>query len=324
MQVNFQTVNPSNNYVKNAKVTSFEGLPPVRSKLFDPVTRQYDNLTEYIANKYYTAFYRSNFAKWFTNKTKNVKNMTTHMSAIGATLISGMYTIRTLQNDKLDSEKRKTLALNDVMTWGLSTAGSYFIDSKLASWWDGVTNRFSANYLLDNPNAKRLRTLGDWDPAHLQEMMGKKFSKDADSANIATLIAEAKNNGFNVSEAKDGKITFTLPGKFNQLINERIDKINKAIEDPSYKGLRKPLKHVEMDSVISNIREFNLDVLKNKRLTTLIDGMGILKSLFVFGMVYRYIVPVMVMKPANKIGAYIHKKNAEKAQAQNQNLNKAA
>lgn len=322
MQVNFQTVSP-NHSLKNASATSFQGVPPVRSKLFDPVTKRYDKLTEGIANKYYAALYRSSFAKWFIDKTKNVKNMTTHMSAIGATLISGMYTVRTLQNDKLDPEKRKTLALNDVMTWGLSTAGSYFIDSKLASWWDGVTNRFTANYLLDNPKAKRPRTLGDWDPAHLQEMMGKKFSMDANASNIDNVIAESKKNGFQVSEVKDGKINFTLPGKFNQLINERIDRINKAIEDPNYNGLRKPLKHVDMDPVISNIRDFNLDVLKNKRLTTLIDGMGILKSLFVFGMVYRYIVPVMVMKPANKIGAYIHKKNAEKAQAPNQETKKA-
>lgn len=322
MQVNFQTVNSNNNF-RNAKATSFQGVPPVRSKLFDPVTKQYDNLTEFIANKYYAAIYKSPFAKWFIDKTKSVKNMTTHMSAIGATLISGMYTVRTLQNDKLDSEKRKTLALNDVMTWGLSTAGSYFIDNKLASWWDRVTNRFTANYLLDNPRAKRLRTLGDWNPAHLQEMMGKKFSMDADASNIDNVIAEAKKNGFQVSGVEDGKINFTLPGKFNKLISERIDRINKAIEDPNYKGLRKPLQHVDMDPVISNIRDFNLDVLKNKRLTTLIDGFSVLKSLFVFGMVYRYIVPVMVMKPANKLGAYIHKKNAEKAQTQTQEAKKA-
>ena len=67
--------------------------------------------------------------------------MTTHMSALGSTLISGMYTIRTLQNDKLDPEKRKTLAINDVLTWGLSTAGSYLIDAKLANLQKWKNNR---------------------------------------------------------------------------------------------------------------------------------------------------------------------------------------
>lgn len=290
MQVNFQTVNVNNrnmNY-QNAR-PAFTGTPHIHSKLFDPVKKQYDNLAEGIAKHYYSAFYKSKFAKWFVDKTKNVKNMTTHMSAIGATLISGMYTIRTLQNDKLDPEKRKTLALNDVMTWALSTAGSYFLDSKLANWWDGVTTRFAANYLLDNPRAKRIRTFGDWEPKNINQFMQEWYIHK----------------------------------------NSRIDQLNKKIADSladgSYKGLRRPnLHHVKAEDAIpyKSIRDFNLDVLKNKRLTTLVDGMGVLKSLFVFGMVYRYIVPVLVMKPANKIGAYIHKKNAEKAQ--NQDVNKAA
>ena len=67
-------------------------------------------------------------------------------------------------------------------------------------------------------------------------------------------------------------------------------------------------------TVTKSVRDLNLDFLRDRRLTTLIDGMGVLKSLFVFGMIYRYVVPVLVMKPANWIGAYIQKKNAEKTQ----------
>ena len=48
--------------------------------------------------------------------------------------------------------------------------------------------------------------------------------------------------------------------------------------------------------------------------------MGVLKSLFVFGMIYRYVVPVLVMKPANWIGQYIHNK---KAAQNNENAQKA-
>lgn len=284
MQISsLQTLNLNNvNYSRQNK-PAFTGKVPVESKLFNPISKRYDKMTDWIARNYYERFYRSSFAKWFIDKTKNVKNMTTHMSAVGATLISGMYTVRTLQNDKLDPEKRKTLALNDVMTWGLSTAGSYFLDSKLANWWDGVTTRFAANYLLDHPQGKKPRTFGNWTPANLNKFMEKWY-----------LVK-----------------------------NRRIDNLNRkiaaSIADGSYKGARKPnLQHVKPEDAISykNIRDFNLDVLKNKRLTTLIDGMGVLKSLFVFGMVYRYIVPVLVMKPANKIGAMIHKKNAEKAEQQ--------
>lgn len=281
----------------------------VQSKLFMPVKQRYDKVTDWIAENYYGKLFHSKFTHWFADKTKNVKNMTTHMSALGATLISGMYTIRTLQNDKLDSEKRKTLALNDILTWGFSTAGSYLIDSSLASWWDGVTTRFTSNYLLKHPEAKRSKTLGDWNPANIYEMMGKKFSKNAKAKNIDELVEDARLKGYSI-ELKDGKYNFKLNGQYAERINARIDKINSVINSPDYKGLRKPLEKIKAD-VITNVRDFNLDVLKNRRLTTLIDGMGVLKSLLVFGMVYRYLVPVLVMKPANKIGAYFHKKREE-------------
>lgn len=248
----------------NAKASSFVG-------------QKYDKFTEWIANNYYKRFYNSKFAKSFIEHTKGKawNNMTTHMSALGSTLISSMYVIKTLENDKLDPEKRKTLAINDVLTWGVSTAGAYFLDAKLGDWWEGVTTRFTANYLLDNKKAKRVSTLGDWNPKDLRFMMEN----------------------------------------WSDLVNARIDKINAKITSPEYKGGRKQLEKVPKQ-VYENIRDFNLDVLKNRKLTTMIDGMGVLKSLFVFGMVYRYVVPVLVMKPANKIGQYIHNKKAENNNAQ--------
>lgn len=305
-------ITPVNNYSFTAAPNTVANKV-IKSKLFSPVSQKYDKLTDWLADNYYSKLFHSKFTHWFADKTKNVKNMTTHMSALGSTLISGMYAVKTLQNDKLDSEKRKTLALNDVLTWGFSTAGSYLIDSSLANWWEGVTTKFTANYLMKNPKAKRLRTLGDWKPENIYEMMGKKFSKDEKAKNIDALIEDAKSRGYSV-ELKDGKYNFKLNGKYVEKINARIDKINAAINSEGYKGLRKPLEKIKPDA-ITNIRDFNLDILKNRRLTTLIDGMGVLKSLFVFGMVYRYLVPVLVMKPANKIGAYFHKKREENTKA---------
>ena len=227
----------------------------------------YDRLTEWIAKNYYTRFYNSKAAKYIVDHTNSPKwnNMTTHMSALGSTLISGMYIVRTLQNDNLDKEKRKTLAINDGLTWVFSTAGAYLLDSKLGNVCDKATTRFAANYLLDNPEARRTDLFGDWDPKNLKQMMSEWYKHvKKDSAEGQKLI--------------------------------------KDLGEHAYK----------------NIREFNLDVLKNKKLTTQIDGIGVLKSLFVFGMVYRYIVPVLVMKPANYIGHYIHERNAKKAQAAEQ------
>lgn len=264
-------IQPANGYSNNLYNMNKKNIPAANQSFTGSgISKGYDNLTEWIARNYFVKFYNSKFAKKFVEKTQGKKwdNMTTHMAALGSTLISGMYVFRTLTNEKLDEKKRKTLAINDALTWGVSTAGMYFADKKLGNWWENVTTRFAANYAQDNPGIKRERSLGNWDPAEIKNVM--------------------KN--------------------WHEAVNARIDKINEKIESPDYKGARKPLKHVEPVE-FKSIRDFNLDVLKNRKLTTFIDGMGVLKSLFIFGMIYRYIVPVLVMKPANYIGRKMHEKH---------------
>ena len=342
MQVSMNTFNVNNRYNNSlkqnhqqsfagvARLASEAGEQTVKSKLFAPITKRYDKMTDWIADNYYGKFYQSNFAKKFIEKTSNVKNMTTHMSALGATLISGMYTVRTLQNDKLDPEKRKTLAINDVLTWGLSTAGSYLIDAKLANWWEGVTTRFAANYIDSKPESKNAELLGDWDPKHIYKMMDEapKIANDRINEMKAKLSPEefedwlinkarmTKDDLVDIPEQLTAKAYMAAKKTFKdapEKLNEWISKSGHTKE-----SLEKITK-----TVTKGVRDLNLDFLRDRRLTTLIDGMGVLKSLFVFGMVYRYLVPVLVMKPANKIGAYIHKKNAEKAAEQNQDTKKA-
>lgn len=342
MQVSMNTFNVNNGYNNNLKQNrqqSFAGIArfaqeageqTVKSKLFNPISKRYDKMTDWIADNYYGRFYQSNFAKKFIEKTSNVKNMTTHMSALGATLISGMYTVRTLQNDKLDPEKRKTLAINDVLTWGLSTAGSYLIDAKLANWWEGVTTRFAANYIDSKPEAKNAELLGDWDPKNIYKMMDEapQIANDRINEMKAKLSPEefedwlinkarmTKDDLVDIPEQLTAKAYMAAKKTFKdapEKLNEWIAKSGHTKE-----SLEKITK-----TITKGVRDLNLDFLRDRRLTTLIDGMGVLKSLFVFGMVYRYLVPVLVMKPANIIGAYMHKKNAEKAAEQNQDTKKA-
>ena len=256
------------------------------SKIFEPVKKAHGKLVDFIAENYYAKLANSKFAVKFAEATKKMPqekaDMTKHMAALGATLISGMYIIRTLQNDKLDKEKRKTLAINDALTWGLSTAGAYGFDKYLAKWCDNVTNRYAANYFLKNPESKNIELLGDWDPANINEV-----------------VKTAKETALKKYESMKASLN---PEEFEAWLK----RIN--MKEKHFEYLR--------DFDMKNISDLNSQLLKNEVLDTRMRGIGVLKTLFVFGMVYRYLVPVLVMKPANKIGAYIHKKNAEKQQAQ--------
>lgn len=223
----------------------------------------YDKLGEWLAKNYYVKFYKSKAAKFIVDHTKGAfwNDMIKHMSAVGSTLISGMYVVKTLENDKLDPEKRKTLAINDGLTWLISTMGAYWLDGRLGERCNNAITRSVANHLLHNPDLKRKEVFGDWDPKNLKIMMKEWYNHVK-------------------PDSKAGQ--------------ELLQKLGKQ----SY----------------SNILDFNVDVLQSPEITTKIKGINALKSLFVFGMVYRYLVPVLVMKPANWIGEYIHKKNAQKAQ----------
>lgn len=342
MQVTMNTMNINNrfgNYHNQNRQQAFTGVArmaseaseqAVKSKLFDPIAKKYDKVTDWIADNYYGRFYQSNFAKWFVDKTKNIKNMTTHMSALGATLISGMYTVRTLQNDKLDPEKRKTLAINDVLTWGLSTAGSYFLDAKLGDWWEGVTTRFAANYIDSKPEAKNAELLGDWDPKNIYKMIedAPQIANDRINEMRAKLSPEQFEDWL-INKARMTKDDLVdIPDQLTakaymaakETFKEAPEKLEEWIKTSGHtkNGLEKITK-----TITKGVRDLNLDFLRDRRLTTLIDGMSVLKSLFVFGMVYRYLVPVLVMKPANMIGAYMHKKNAAKAEGQTPDTKKA-
>ena len=77
---------------------------------------------------------------------------------------------------------------------------------------------------------------------------------------------------------------------------------------------------IKPEKLIKNAEDYTRDVIKAKDLNNKIKGMGIFKSLFIFGMIYRYVVPVLIMKPANKFGAKYNKKQAEKLEAENKRI----
>ena len=292
MQVNsINNVSFNNQSKRNAVQPNFTGGVPT-SKL----GKLYDQGVEWLANNYYAKLYKSDFAGKFTEKTKKfADNMTTHMIVLGSTVISGMYIMRTLQNDKLDKEKRKTLAINDTLTWAVSTAGTYFVDGKLQKLFnDKISTRYAANFLEKHPDKMNKELLGEWNLEDIRQVM-----KEAPQRALAKYAEMKKTLGENTPQLKEWMEKVRFP------------------EDRHFKELE--------GHEIKNIKDFSTDILKSKKLSKMLNGIGVLKSLFIGTMIYRYLVPVLIMKPANKIGAYVHAKNAEKRKAeQAQKLEKTA
>ena len=63
--------------------------------------------------------------KLFDKTAKSDTNIVQHLSAAKGVLISGMYAYRTLTNDKLDPERKRTLAINQIAVSAVSTILGY-------------------------------------------------------------------------------------------------------------------------------------------------------------------------------------------------------
>lgn len=245
-----------NNYVnlqkRNANPDNYNHIPTFEgsSKIFRPITDLYDKGIDKIAKYFTVPLVDSKLINYMAEKFKNSRYLFNHLLAVGSAITSGMYMYRTLNNDKLDKDRKQVLALNQFLTFALSTAGAYAIDSKIGSWWDKQTAKFAGLRLDDK-----------------------------------TLVADF------IQKNKD------------------IAKKNKSIiETNKNKVSKKDLKFLLNDSMpirefIKSRETYKSILPKNQRsLINSVDGMGLLKTMIVFGAVYRYLVPVLVTPIANKLG----------------------
>ena len=133
----------------NAKNVNFNGKLPeaavetvVNAGKSSKAGGLYDKFTDFIANKFTSPIINSKKMQNISDKWKDSEFLFNHVSTVTSTVISGVYMQRTLANDNLEDDKKKILAINQGLTFAISTFLSYTIDSKLNNWWERVTAQF--------------------------------------------------------------------------------------------------------------------------------------------------------------------------------------
>lgn len=102
----------------------------------------YNNFLEWGAKKVVSPVVNSDSMSKFADKTASIKNMPIHLSTLGAAATSAFYVKSTLQNEKLAKKERKTLALNQALVFGVSTAGAYTVNKSLGKIIDNIKYKF--------------------------------------------------------------------------------------------------------------------------------------------------------------------------------------
>lgn len=116
-----------------------------KTKIFAPLTKQYNKLTDLIAHGIGKTLGYKCVRETFEKLGKSEhwrKYGLQHLIVLGSTMLSGFYVKKTLDNDKLDKDKKVTLAINQAATWLLSTVAAYTIDSKLVGSVNKVKDKF--------------------------------------------------------------------------------------------------------------------------------------------------------------------------------------
>lgn len=163
------TPNLNNNYANNSKFANQKRNPSFTStgqtaetvvktvdkyRIFSPLTKGYDALTNLIAHGIGKILDIESVSKTFEKLGKSEhlkKHGLAHLIVLGSTMLSGFYVKKTLDNDKLDKDKKTTLAINQAATWAISTILAYTIDGQLV----GAVKKIQKNFLkLNNIDEK--------------------------------------------------------------------------------------------------------------------------------------------------------------------------
>lgn len=172
--------NNTHKYASNAlKQPSFGSVTeiPAKSGLLNPFKRGMDKFTTWLSDNYFMKLYSSNTAKFLAKRTKNLNGLVDHMQVMGSVIISGMYMTQTLRNQALEEDRKKTLAINQGLTFALATIGGYTIDSSLDSKWEKFTVKYAQKQTGDPEFANKIKLINDEKIKKAEEKFGKPWKK---------------------------------------------------------------------------------------------------------------------------------------------------
>lgn len=268
-----------------------EKVGKTKSSFFKPFDNAYDKATSWIAQHFTRHLLDNKLFGKLADNLKDTNNLFQHCLTVGSVVTSGLYMYRTMSNKALDEDRRNTLAVNQGLTLVVSTAGAYTLDKYMKDWWENITAKYVGHQVHDANFEKDFK-----DVKGVITSVNKSLKANKD----ANLLELAENAG---KELKVSEAT-------NTFVKKLINKATKGGTE-TVTSLSKPNLNKFMDALIKDDRIPKATEELGKK----IKGMGLLRSMIVFGFVYRFFVPVAVTKPANMLcEKYLEHKKAKKAQ----------
>lgn len=305
---NADNVYKNNNNSNNAANTpAFTGLFPKDSKFLEPFKRGMGKVTDGIAHYFLEPLMSSKAGKWLDNR-EDAGHIVDHMQTLGSCVVTGMYMTQTLRNKEMDSDRKKTLAINQGLTLVVSNIIAHVFSRKLENQWDknismkyaGWRLGFTKQEVAEKLKQYQIKDAKSYYNRHQDYDALKQYKAQFDEyLKTDTKLAEY----IKAHPEEEALKILTTKAKFNK---------NKG-----YKNYKLPnlVAYVEkeVDSADINLEKAGKNL---GNLGKELKGLNIFKSLLIFTSVFRFIGPVAVTPVASWIAdKFIHQSKGEKQTA---------
>lgn len=242
----------------------------------------------------------------FVNKFSRT-NSFKHLMFAESCFLSGFYMFNTIRNKKIKKEQKPQMLINDALTLGFSSAGAYCLDGLVTKGVEKLSdNYFKNNQTFYIDKAKEIAGNMEKKTGILDDICKAAVDATDDGITEVTKKIGEHLKGIVAAKGKEVKAFQISPEKLTEIQNNVADAIrNNKGNTEAVKNTATGLLDDVYDKVAGKVEADKL-----------IPGINKLKTVVAFGLIYRYLGPVLVTPLANKLSSkFFDKKKPEEAKA---------
>ncbi len=273
-------------------------------------------LTDGMASFYSNIAKTKPFQSFIKNFSRSDKTFT-HLLIMESCFLSGFYMVNTLRNKKIEKEQKPQMIINDALTLGVSTAGAYFAEDKITNVvMKGAEKYFNKHgdfyrelgkkaqeKMTSSPKDDLLRKVGE-----VASKTGGELAKGLDDI-TETIGSHLKNIAGEEGKLKAFQIT-------QDKMNTVKDSVKKTVKDNL--GNADEAKNA-VNGLVDDLYEASA---AREQADKVLPGINKLKVLVIFGLIYRYLGPVVITPIANKLSSKFFEKKKENKDEQSKTVQK--
>ena len=245
----------------------------------------------------------------FAGKLAKSDRSFTYLMVAESVILSTFYAINSLRNKKIEKEQKPQMVINDALVLGVSATGSLLLDSKVNKVVDSLSDKY-----FKKPEIQDFyRNLGK----KAQDALGAEAPK---SKLLETVAQGADDAAKMVGEHLKGIVGKTGELKPFEISADKLKTIQTNVKNAinSNSGNLDKAK----EAVKGCVDDAYDALAARKEIKDIIPGINKLKTIVIFGLIYRYIGPVIVTPLANNLSSKLFNNKGKKEEKAEQTQQK--